>query len=77
MFDLRFEGKLLLLSIDVELDFSGSYIDVCICCALEQPAQDERRLGVEFHVENDEVDGNEEIPDLDQNVLRYSRGVAN
>ena len=62
------------LSIDVELDFSISHIDVCVCCAQERPSQDERHLGVDFHVVNDEVDGNEEIPSLDRNVLCYSAG---
>jgi hypothetical protein len=77
LFDLRFESDLLHLSIDVELDFSGSYIDVSVCCAQEWPAQGERRLGVVFHVENDEVDRNEEIPDFDRNVLCYCRRIAN
>jgi hypothetical protein len=40
-------------------------------------SQDERRLGVDFHVENDKVDGDKEIPDLDRNVLRNTCGVAN
>ena len=72
MFDLRFESELILLSIDVELDFSDSYIDVCICYAQERPTQDERHLGVDFHVENDEVDSNEEILNLDR--LLFPRG---
>jgi len=76
LFDLRFEGELLLLAIDVELDFSGPDINVGICCTQERPAQDERRLGVDFHVEHDEVDGNKEIPDFHWDILCYSRGVA-
>ena len=61
LFDLRLEGKLLLLAIDVKLDLSSSDIDVGVCCAQERPAQDEWRLGVDFHVEHDEVDMNKEI----------------
>ena len=77
LFDLRFEGDLLLLTIDVELDFSSSHIDTRVCCAQERPSQDERRLSVDFHVEGDKVDGNQEIPDFDRNVLRYSCRVTN
>ena len=77
LLDLWFEGKRLLLTIDVELDFSGSHMNTCICGAQEQPPKDERCLGVNFHVEDDEVYGNKEIPGFHQNVLRYSRGVAN
>ena len=76
LFDLRFEGELLLLAIDVELDFSGSDINMGICCALEWPAQNERCLGVDFHVEYDEVDGNEEIPDFHRGIFSYSHGIA-
>ena len=39
--------------------------------------QDERCLGIDFHVEDDEVDRNEKILNFDQNVLRYSCGVEN
>ena len=46
LFDLRSEGKLLRLPIDVELDFSGSHINVSIHGAQERPPQDERGLGV-------------------------------
>ena len=76
MFDLRFEGKLLLLAINVELNLSSSDINMGICYAQEWPAQDERCLGVNFHVEYDEVDGNEEIPDFHQDIFCYSRGIA-
>ena len=71
-----FEGEPLLLAIDVELDLFGPDIDVGICCAQERPAQDERRLGVDFHVEYNEVDGNKEIPDFHRDILCYSRGIA-
>ena len=64
LFNLRFEGELLLLTIDVELDFSGPDINMGVCCTQEQPAQDERCLGVDFHVKHDEVDRNKEIPDF-------------
>ena len=77
LFDLRFEGELLPLAIDVELDFSGPDINVDVCCTQEWPAQDERRLGVDFHVEYDEVDGNEEILDSHRDILGYFRGIAN
>ena len=77
LFDLRLEGELLLLTIDVELDFSSSHIDTRVCCAQERSPQDERCLGVDLHVEDDEVDGNQEIPDFDRNVLRYSCRVTN
>ena len=76
LFDLRLEGELLLLAINVELDLSSSNINMGICCAQEWPAQDERCIGVDFHVEYDEVDGNEEIPDFHWNIFCYSRGVA-
>ena len=76
LFNLRFEGELLLLAIDVQLDLSSSDIDVGVCCAQEWPSQDERRLGVDFHVENDEVDGNKEIPDFHRDILYYSHGIA-
>ena len=59
LIDLRFEGKLLLLPIDVELDFSSSHINMCVCRTQERPSQDERGLGVNFHVEDDEINGNE------------------
>ena len=65
LFDLRLEGELLLLAIDMG-----------VCCTQERPAQDERRLGVDFHVELDEVDGNKEIPDLHRDILCYSHRVA-
>ena len=77
LIDLRFEGKLLFLPIDVELEFSSSHINMCVCRTQERPSQDERCLGVDFHVVNDKVDGDEEIPKLHQNVLRNSYGVVN
>ena len=55
LFDLRFEGELLLLAINVELNLSSPNNNMSVCCAQEWPAQDERRLGVDFHVEHDEV----------------------
>ena len=64
------------MPIDVELDFSGSDINMGICFAQEWPARDERRLGVDFHVEHDKVDGNKEVPDLLWDILYYSRGIA-
>ena len=76
LFDLRLEGELLLLTIDIELNFSSSNINMGICCTQEWPAQDERRLGIDFHVEHDEVDGNKEILDFHRDILCYSRGVA-
>ena len=76
LFDLQFEGELLLLAIDVELDLSGPDINMGVCCAQEWLAQDERRLGVDFHVEYDEVDGNKEIPNFHRDILCYSRGIA-
>ena len=76
LFDLRFEGELLLLSIDVELDFSGPDINVGVCCAQEWSTQDERHIGVDFHVEYDELNGNKEISDFHQDILCYSRGIA-
>ena len=76
LFDLRFEGELLLLTINVELNFSSSDIDMGVCCTQERPAQDERRRGVDFHDENDEVDGNKEIPDFHRDILCYSHGIA-
>ena len=75
LFDLQFEGELLLLAIDVKLNLSSSNINMGVCCAQEWPAQDERRLGVDFHVEHDEVDGNNEIPDFHRDILRYSRAI--
>ena len=77
LFNLRLEGERLLLTIDVELNFSSSHIDTCVCGTQEWTPKDERCLGVNFHVEDDEVYGDEEIPDFHRNVFRYSRGVAN
>ena len=77
LFDLRLEGELLLLAIDVELDLSGPDINVGVCCAQEQPAQDEWRLGVDFHVEYDEVDGNKEIPDFHRDSGPFDPLAAN
>ena len=76
LFNLRFEGEPLLLAIDVELDLSGPDINLGVCSAQERPAQDERRLGVDFHVEYDKVDGNKEILDFHRDILCYSRGIA-
>ena len=76
LLDLWFEGKLLLLPIDVELDFSSSRINVGVCCTQERPTQDERRLGVDFHVEHDEVDGNKEILDFHRDILCYPCWIA-
>ena len=64
------------MPVDVELDYSGSHINMCNCHTQEWPSQDERRLSVDFHVENDKVDGDKEIPDLDRNILCNPRGVA-
>jgi len=72
LFDLRFESELLLLTINVELNLSSPDINMSVCCAQERPARNEWRLGVDFHVENEEVDGNEEIPNLDR--LLFPRG---
>ena len=69
LFNLRFEGELLLLAIDVELDFSGPDINMGVCCTQERPAQNERRLGVNFHVKHDEVDGNKEILDFHNGIF--------
>jgi len=77
LFDLRFEGERLLLTIDVELNFSSSHINTCVCGTQEWPPKNERCLGVNFHVEDDEVDGNKEILDFHRDVLCYSRGIAN
>jgi hypothetical protein len=77
LFDLRSEGEYLLLPIDVEQNFSSSHIDVCICRAQEQPSQNERGLGVDFHVENDKINGNEEIPYFHRNILGNSHGATN
>ena len=76
MFDLRLESECLLLTIDVELDFSGSHINVSIRRAQERPPQDERGPGVDFHVENDEIDKDEEILYFHRNVLRDPRGIV-
>ena len=76
LFNLRFEGELLLLAIDVELGFFGPNINMGVCCAQEWSAQDEQRLGVDFHVEYDEVDGNKEILDFHRDILCYSCGIA-
>ena len=76
LFDLRLEGELLLQAIDVKLDLSSSDIDVGVCCAQERPAQDEWCLGVDFHVEYDEVDGNKEILDFHRDILCYSRKIV-
>ena len=70
------KANFLLLAINVELNFSSSNNNMGVCCAQEWPAQDERRLGVDFHVEYDEVDGNEEIPNFHRDILCYSRGIA-
>ena len=75
LFDLRFEGELLLLTINVELNLSSPDINMSVRCAQEWPTQNERRLGVDFHVEYDEVDGNIEIPDFHRDILCYSRGI--
>ena len=56
--------------------FSGSDINVGVCCAQERPAQDEQHLGIDFNVEYDEVNGNKEIPDFHRDILYYSRGIA-
>ena len=37
LFDLRLEGERLLQTIDVELNFSSSHINTCICGAQERP----------------------------------------
>ena len=51
-------------------------INMGVCCTQKWPTQDELHLGVDFHVDYDKVDRNEVIPDFYQNVLCYSRGVA-
>ena len=76
LFDLRSEGEPLCLPIDIELDFSGSNINVCISGTQERPSQNEGRLGVAFQVEYDEVNGNEQVPDFNRDVLCNSRGVT-
>ena len=43
------------MPIDVELDYSNSRINVCGCHTQEWPSQYERDLGVDFHIENDEI----------------------
>jgi len=76
MFYLRSEGEPLCLPIDVELNFSGSDVNVCICGTQERPSQNERRLGVDFHVEDDEINGNKEVLDFYRDILCNSRGVT-
>ena len=76
LFELSSEGKPLCLPIDVELNFSGSDINVCICGTQERPSQNERHLCVDLHVEDDEINGNKEVPDFNQNVLCNSRRVT-
>ena len=76
LFDLRSEGEPLRLPIDVELNFSGSDINVCICGTQEWPSQNEGRLGVDFHVEDDEINGNKEVPYFNRDVLCNSRGIT-
>jgi hypothetical protein len=77
LFDRRSEGESLLLPIDVELNFSSSHINVCICRTQEWPSQTERSLGVEFHVKNDKINRDEEIPYFHENILGNSRRVTN
>ena len=76
LFDLRSEGEPLCPPIDIELDFSGSNINVCVYDTQEWPSQNEGRLVIDFHVEDDEINGNKEVPDFNQNVLCNSRGVT-
>ena len=76
LFELSLEGKPLCLPIYVELNFFGSDINVCICGTQEWTSQNEWRLGVDLHIEDDEVNGNEEVPDFNRNVLCNSRRVT-
>ena len=62
LFIFRSESESLLLPIDVELDYSNSRINVCFSHTQEWPSQYERGLGVDFHVENDKINGDKEIP---------------
>ena len=64
------------LTFGLKVNFSGSHINVCIRRTQERPSQNEGRLGIDFHVEYDEVNGNEEIPDSHQDIFCYSRGIA-
>jgi hypothetical protein len=61
VFNLWSKGELLRLPIDVELNLSSSHIDVCICHSQERLSQNERSLGVDFHVEHGKINGDEEI----------------
>jgi len=65
----RSKAESLLLLIDVELDYSNSRINVCSCHTQEWPPQYERDLGVVFHIENDEINGEKETPCFHQNIL--------
>ena len=76
-FIFRSETESLLLPIDVELDYSNSRINVCSCHAQEWPPQYERDPRVDFHVENDKINGDKEIPYFHQNILGYPRGMMN
>ena len=76
LFDHRSEGEPLCLPIDIELNLFGSNINVCVCSTHERPSQNEGRLGVDFHVEDDEINKNKEVPNFYRDILYNFRGVT-
>jgi hypothetical protein len=64
-------------SIDVEMDYSSSNINVCSHGAEEWSPKDERRFFSELHVQHHKVDRDEIVLDFHWNVFRDSCRVVN
>ena len=77
MFIFRSKAESLLLSIDVELDYTNSRINLCICHTQEWPPQYERGLGVGFHVENDKINRDKEISYFHRNIFGNPHEMTN
>ena len=63
--------------IDVELNFSSPHINVCILRTQERPSENERGLGVDFHVKDDKINRDKELPYFHQNILGNPHGITN
>jgi peptide deformylase len=76
MFWSWLEGESLFLAIDMEFDFSGSDINVCICSAQEGSPKDEGCLHVLLHVKYYKIHRNKEVSYFYQNIFGDSYRVA-
>ena len=70
------EVKLFFFAIDIEVDFSGSNINLSSYSAQEGSPKDEGRFFCNLHVEHHEVDRDVAIPDFHRNIFRYPCWVA-